>query len=106
LPGMTAFSEELFGPVVCLIPAVDEEEAIKLANMSQFGLGGGIFSRDIAKARKIASERIETGGVFINDYLKSDPRLPFGGIKDSGHGRELSSLGIKEFVNAKTIYIK
>ena len=106
LPGMTAFSEELFGPVVCLIPALDEEEAIKLANMSQYGLGGGIFSRDIAKARKIASERIETGGVFINDYLKSDPRLPFGGIKESGHGRELSSFGIKEFVNAKTIYIK
>jgi succinate-semialdehyde dehydrogenase/glutarate-semialdehyde dehydrogenase len=105
-PGMTAFDEELFGPVVCLIPAADEEEMIKLANMSQYGLGGGIFSQNIPHARKIAVERLETGGVFINDFLKSDPRLPFGGIKDSGHGRELSHLGIKEFVNAKTIFIK
>lgn len=106
LPGMTAFTEELFGPVVCLIPAVDEEEAINLANMSQFGLGGGIFSQDIQRARKIATERMEVGGVYINDFLRSDPRLPFGGVKESGYGRELSFLGIKEFVNAKTIYIK
>lgn len=105
-PGMTAFDEELFGPVVCLIPAADEEEMIKLANMSQYGLGGGIFSQNIPHARKIAVERLETGGVFINDFLKSDPRLPFGGIKESGYGRELSHLGIKEFVNAKTIFIK
>lgn len=105
-PGMTAFDEELFGPVVCLIPAADEEEMIKLANMSQYGLGGGIFSQNISHARKIATERMETGGVFINDFLKSDPRLPFGGIKESGYGRELSHLGIKEFVNAKTIFIK
>jgi succinate-semialdehyde dehydrogenase/glutarate-semialdehyde dehydrogenase len=105
-PGMSAFDEELFGPVVCLIPAANEEEMIKFANMSQYGLGGGIFSQNIPHARHIATERLETGGVFINDFLKSDPRLPFGGIKESGYGRELSHLGIKEFVNAKTIFIK
>lgn len=105
-PHQTAFTEEIFGPVVCLIPAKDEDEAIKLANMSVYGLGGGIFSQNISHARKIAVEKLETGGVFINDFLKSDPRLPFGGIKESGHGRELSHLGIREFVNAKTIFIK
>lgn len=104
-PGMTAFEEELFGPVVCLIPGRDEEELIRLANQSQYGLGGGIFSRDLNRARKIAVEKLSSGGVFINDFLKSDPRLPFGGIKESGHGRELSFLGIKEFVNAKTISV-
>ena len=105
-PGMSAFDEELFGPVVCLIPAKDEEEMIKLANMSEYGLGGGIFSRNTEHARQIAVNHLDTGGVFINDFLKSDPRLPFGGIKESGYGRELSHLGIKEFVNAKTIFIK
>lgn len=105
-PGIAAFDEELFGPVVCLIPAENEDDAIRLANTSPYGLGGGIFSRDIERAKKIAVEKMETGGVFINDFLKSDPRLPFGGIKESGHGRELSHLGIKEFVNAKTIFVK
>lgn len=105
-PGMAAFDEELFGPVVCLIEAENEKHAIELANKSEFGLGGGIFSRDIQNARRIAEEHFESGGVFINDFLKSDPRLPFGGIKDSGYGRELSALGIREFVNAKTIFIK
>lgn len=105
-PGMSAFDEELFGPVVCLIPAENEAEMISFANMSEYGLGGGIFSQNIEHARKIAVDDLETGGVFINDFLKSDPRLPFGGIKESGYGRELSHLGIKEFVNAKTIFIK
>ncbi len=105
-PGMVAFDEELFGPVVCLIPADDESGMIALANKSPYGLGGGIFSQDIKRARHIAIHQLEAGGVFINDFLKSDPRLPFGGIKQSGYGRELSELGIKEFVNAKTIFIK
>lgn len=104
-PGMVAFDEEMFGPVVCLIPARDEAEAIQLANMSDYGLGGGVFSGDLVRAKKIATEELDSGGVFINDFLKSDPRLPFGGIKDSGHGRELSYIGIKEFVNAKTISV-
>jgi succinate-semialdehyde dehydrogenase/glutarate-semialdehyde dehydrogenase len=105
-PGMPAFDEEMFGPVMCLIPTKDEASAIAYANQSEYGLGGGIFSKDVIHAKAIASEQMETGGVFINDFLKSDPRLPFGGIKHSGHGRELSHLGIKEFVNAKTVYIK
>lgn len=106
LPGMPAFDEELFGPVVCLIAARDEAHAIELANKTEYGLGGGIFSKNMNRAKKIAENDIESGGVFINDFLKSDPRLPFGGIKESGHGRELSYLGIREFVNAKTIYLK
>ncbi len=105
-PGMPAFDEEMFGPVMCLIPAKDETTAITYANQSEYGLGGGIFSQDVNHAKAIASEQMETGGIFINDFLKSDPRLPFGGIKHSGHGRELSHLGIKEFVNAKTVYVK
>lgn len=105
-PGMPAFDEELFGPVVCLIEAKDVDHAIELANKSAYGLGGGIFSKDIARAKKIAAEKLETGGVFINDFLRSDPRLPFGGVKESGYGRELSHHGIKEFVNAKTIFVK
>ena len=105
-PGMVAFDQELFGPVVCIIEADDEAHAITLANQSEYGLGAGVFTKDIARAKRIALSGIESGGVFVNDFLKSDPRLPFGGIKDSGYGRELSRLGIHEFVNAKTIFIK
>ncbi len=105
-PGMAAFDEELFGPVVVLISAQDENNAVMLANMSPFGLGGGIFTRDMNKARELAEKGLDTGGVFINDFLRSDPRLPFGGIKESGHGRELSRLGIHEFINQKTIFFK
>jgi succinate-semialdehyde dehydrogenase/glutarate-semialdehyde dehydrogenase len=105
-PGMPAFDEEMFGPVMCLIPVKDEAMAVSYANQSEYGLGGGIFSQDVNHAKSIASQQMETGGIFINDFLKSDPRLPFGGIKHSGHGRELSHLGIKEFVNAKTVYVK
>jgi len=101
---MTAFREELFGPVACIITANDEEHAIELANDSDFGLGGAVFSRDIDKAREIASHRIETGTCVVNDFVLSDPRLPFGGIKQSGYGRELSQFGIREFVNIKTVY--
>ncbi len=103
-PGMTAFDEELFGPVAALIPAADENEMVALANASPFGLGAAIYSSDIKKAERLAGQ-IESGNVFINSFVKSDPRLPFGGVKMSGYGRELSHYGIKEFVNIKTVYI-
>jgi succinate-semialdehyde dehydrogenase/glutarate-semialdehyde dehydrogenase len=105
-PGMPAFDEELFGPVAAIISAKDEEEAIQLANNSVFGLGAAVFTENIARGEKIASEQLEAGSCFVNDFVKSDPRLPFGGIKQSGYGRELSDFGIREFVNAKTVYIK
>lgn len=104
-PGMPAYDEELFGPVASVIRAQSESDAIKIANDSSYGLGAGIFSRDKNRAFKIAIEQIDTGACFINDYVKSNPQLPFGGVKDSGHGRELSHHGIKEFVNIKTVCI-
>ncbi len=103
---MTVFREELFGPVAPIIKAANEEEAIKLANETIFGLGAAIFTNDLVKAEKIAKEKINAGSCFVNAFVKSDPRLPFGGIKESGYGRELSSFGIKEFLNIKTIYVK
>lgn len=102
-PGMTAFDDEIFGPVAAIIEADDEEHAIALANRSPFGLGAALFTRDRARANRIA-RRIEAGSVFINAFVKSDVRLPFGGIKQSGYGRELSWFGIQEFVNVKTVY--
>lgn len=102
-PGMTAFDDEIFGPVAAIIEADDEEHAIALANQSVFGLGAALFTRDRDKADRLA-RRIEAGCVFINSFVKSDPRLPFGGIKQSGFGRELSWFGIQEFVNIKTVY--
>jgi succinate-semialdehyde dehydrogenase/glutarate-semialdehyde dehydrogenase len=104
-PGMPAYDEEMFGPVAAIIPVADEEAAIAAANDSVFGLGGAIIARDLARAEKLAVERIESGTVFVNDAVRSDPRLPFGGIKESGYGRELSSFGIREFVNIKTVFI-
>ena len=83
----------------------NEEEAIATANDSSFGLGGAVITRDAARGERIAAERIESGCVFVNDAVRSDPRLPFGGIKESGYGRELSDYGIKEFVNIKTVYV-
>ncbi len=106
IKGMPAYEEELFGPVAAIIPVQNEQEAITVANDSDFGLGAAIFSRNLQKAELIAANEIEAGNCFINTYVKSDPRLPFGGIKKSGFGRELSSYGIKEFVNIKTVYIK
>lgn len=102
-PGMPAFDEELFGPVLTIIPVSSEEDAIRLANFSQFGLGGGVFTRDLKRGEHIATHLLETGSCFVNQFVSSDPRLPFGGIKQSGFGRELSREGILEFVNIKTI---
>ena len=105
LPGMCAFQEELFGPVAALIKARDEAEAIHFANATSFGLGAAIFSGNLKKRGRIARDELDAGSCFVNDFVRSDPRLPFGGIKDSGFGRELSIFGIREFTNIKTIYI-
>jgi len=105
LPGMPVFDEETFGPVAAVVDARDVEHAIELANQSRYGLGASIWTSDVALAERIAGE-IEAGCVFVNGAVKSDPRLPFGGVKNSGYGRELSELGIKEFVNAKTVWVK
>jgi succinate-semialdehyde dehydrogenase / glutarate-semialdehyde dehydrogenase len=104
-PGMPAFDEELFGPVAAIVPVRDEAEAVAMANASMFGLGGGVITRDTQRGERIAADLIESGCVFVNDAVRSDSRLPFGGIKESGYGRELSSYGIKEFVNIKTVYV-
>ena len=106
LPGMPAFDEELFGPVLSIISAKDKEHAIILANQSCFGLGAAIFTSDIEEGKRIAEFELEAGAGFVNDFVRSDPRLPFGGVKESGYGNELSSYGILEFVNIKTIYIR
>ena len=103
--GMPAYGEELFGPVAAIIPVVDEEAAIAAANDSVFGLGAAVLTSDLARGERIAADLIESGCVFVNDSVRSDPRLPFGGIKESGYGRELSAYGIREFVNIKTVYV-
>lgn len=103
-PGMPAFDEETFGPVAAVIRAADEEEAVAFANRSAFGLGASLWTRDTARGEALA-RRIESGSVFVNGPVKSDPRLPFGGVKRSGYGRELSAFGIREFVNIKTVWI-
>ena len=103
--GMPAYSEELFGPAASLIKVKNEEEALAVANDTNFGLGASLWTRDIERAKKLAVQ-IEAGSVFINGMVKSDPRLPFGGIKISGYGRELAHYGIKEFVNIKTVWVK
>ncbi|HWA09419.1 MAG TPA: aldehyde dehydrogenase family protein [Opitutaceae bacterium] len=102
--GMPAYNEELFGPVAAIIPVRSEEAAIAAANDSIYGLGAGIFSRDLRRARRLA-RRIESGLVFVNDFVRSDPTLPFGGAKQSGHGRELGVWGLRAFVNVKTVWV-
>ena len=104
--GMPAYEEELFGPVAAIISAADEEDAIQIANNTSFGLGAAVFTRDLKRGEEIASQRLEAGSCFVNALVRSDPRLPFGGIKESGYGRELALYGIREFVNTKTVYIK
>jgi succinate-semialdehyde dehydrogenase/glutarate-semialdehyde dehydrogenase len=103
--GSPAHREELFGPVAAVIRAEDEAEAIRIANDSPFGLGAAVFSRDAARAERIAARELEAGCCFVNSLVRSDPRLAFGGIKESGYGRELGGYGIKEFVNLKTVYV-
>jgi succinate-semialdehyde dehydrogenase/glutarate-semialdehyde dehydrogenase len=104
-PGIPAFDEETFGPVAAIVRASDPDDAVRLANLSRYGLGASIWTRDPEFAQSLAPQ-IESGCVFINGIVKSDSRLPFGGIKNSGWGRELSSFGIHEFTNIKTIWIK
>ncbi len=104
--GMPAYDDELFGPVAAIISAKDEADAIRVANDSVFGLGAAVFTQDLAKGERIAATELEAGCCFVNSFVKSDPRLPFGGIKESGYGRELSHYGIKEFVNIKTVFVK
>jgi len=104
-PGMAAHDEELFGPVAAIVPARDEAAALAIANASPYGLGAAVFTRDRRRGRRLAVECLDAGLVFVNDQVRSDPSLPFGGIKQSGYGRELGPFGIREFVNIKTVRV-
>ena len=104
-PGMSAYEEELFGPVAVVIAVENEDEAIRVANDSVYGLGGAIFTTDLARAEEIAREKLDVGCAFVNEFVRSDPSLPFGGVRDSGYGRELGSFGIREFVNVKMVWV-
>ncbi len=104
-PGQPAHDEEVFGPVAAIIAAQDEQEAIRIANSSEFGLGSGVLTSDLERGRRIASEELEAGMSFVNENVRSDPRMPFGGVKQSGYGRECGSYGIREFVNIKAVQV-
>ncbi|PTX43421.1 succinate-semialdehyde dehydrogenase/glutarate-semialdehyde dehydrogenase [Christiangramia gaetbulicola] len=104
-PGMPAYDDELFGPVASLIKAKDDEDAMRIANDSRFGLGGGIFSKDEEKAKELAKNHFDTGMVFINSFGLAKPNMPFGGVKDSGYGREHGTFGLHEFVNVKAVML-
>jgi succinate-semialdehyde dehydrogenase/glutarate-semialdehyde dehydrogenase len=104
-PGMPAYSEELFGPVASLIFVSGEAEGVRVANDTSFGLGAAVFTRDVANGERIARESLQAGCCFVNALVRSDPRLPFGGVRESGYGRELGLFGIREFVNVKTVYV-
>ena len=104
-PGMAVFDEETFGPVAAITTCDDADDAVRLANQSRYGLGASIWTTDSARAEELAG-RLEAGCVFINGIVKSDARLPFGGVKESGYGRELATVGIREFVNIKTVWVK
>jgi succinate-semialdehyde dehydrogenase / glutarate-semialdehyde dehydrogenase len=105
-PGTPAYEEELFGPVAALMRAPDEREALRMANDSVYGLGAALFTEDLARGELLARRDLEAGSVFVNSQVRSDPRLPFGGVKSSGYGRELSVFGIRELVNVKTVYVR
>jgi succinate-semialdehyde dehydrogenase/glutarate-semialdehyde dehydrogenase len=104
--GMPTYSEETFGPVASILPARDEDEALAIANDTCFGLGAAVFTADVARGERIASERLEAGCCSVNDFVRSDPHLPFGGIKESGYGRELAAFGMREFLNVKSVAVK
>lgn len=103
--GMPAYDEETFGPVAAIIKVASEAEALRVANDSPFGLGAAVFTRDVARGAALAADELEAGSCFVNAFVRSDARLPFGGIKQSGYGRELSEFGIREFVNIKTVWV-
>jgi len=103
-PGMPAYEEELFGPVAAVIRVKDEAEALRVANDTRFGLGGSVWTGDAARGEAFA-QQLECGAAFVNSIVKSDARLPFGGSKESGFGRELADHGIHEFMNIKTVYV-
>jgi succinate-semialdehyde dehydrogenase/glutarate-semialdehyde dehydrogenase len=105
-PGMPAYEEELFGPVAAVLSAKDTADAVRIANDTSFGLGAAVFTSDVQAGERIAAEELEAGCCFVNAFVKSDPRLPFGGIRESGYGRELGVFGIREFVNVKTVYVR
>ena len=104
-PGMPAYDDELFGPVASVIRAMDDDDAMRIANDSRYGLGGGIFTKDEEKAIRLARDHFDTGMIRINSFGAADPNMPFGGVKDSGYGREHGGFGMKEFVNAKAIFL-
>ncbi|MEP2349040.1 MAG: aldehyde dehydrogenase family protein, partial [Algoriphagus sp.] len=105
MPGMPAFDEETFGPLAAMIRAKDEQDAYRLSELSKYGLGVTVCTRDVKKALSM-SDQVSDGAYFINELVKSDPRLPFGGTKRSGYGRELAKDGMMEFINRKTVYVK
>jgi succinate-semialdehyde dehydrogenase/glutarate-semialdehyde dehydrogenase len=104
-PGMPAADEELFGPVAAVMRVQSSDEAIAVANSSNYGLGAAVFSRDLERAERIARDRLDAGSCFVNAYVRADPRLPFGGVKHSGYGRELGREGLLAWVNTKTIWV-
>ena len=104
--GQPAHDEEVFGPVAAVIEAADESDAIAIANASEFGLGSAVLTRDLARGERIAAEELDAGMSFVNDNVRSDPRMPFGGVKHSGFGRECAGFGIREFVNIKSVHVK
>jgi succinate-semialdehyde dehydrogenase/glutarate-semialdehyde dehydrogenase len=105
-PGMAAFDEELFGPVAAIVPARDEAEALRLANLTPYGLGAAVFTRDRRRGERIARTQLDAGNAFVNEFVRSHPTLPFGGVKASGHGRELGAWGLREFTQAKVISVR
>ena len=105
-PGQPAHDEEVFGPVAAIIAADDEADAIRIANASEFGLGSGVLTGDVDRGRRIAAEELEAGMSFVNENVRSDSRMPFGGVKHSGYGRECAGYGIREFVNIKSVHVR
>jgi len=105
-PGQPAHDEEVFGPVAAIIAAEDEADAIRIANSSSYGLGSGVLTSNLERGRRIASRELEAGSSFVNQNVRSDPRLPFGGVKHSGYGRECSAFGIREFTNVKSVVVR